>query len=181
MSLLTSIPYSFRLHSGIKNVFQDPLVDNLETHRTDFFSSSPRLSAKTPWKTFLIVLQECSFPVLLEARNFAETFIICISVIPDVQSHLNSIQESRMSSKTPWRTLWRLKGECHLAVHLEIWNFAHSFLNVYTYHYWHSKSSKLQSGIKNIIQDSLEDALETQRRMPSNSAPKDLKFCTELP
>ena len=42
MSLLTSIPYSFRLHSGIKNVFQDPFVDNLETLRKIFFSSAPR-------------------------------------------------------------------------------------------------------------------------------------------
>ena len=29
--------------------------------------------------------------------------------MPDVQSHLDSIQESRMSFKTPWRMLWRHK------------------------------------------------------------------------
>ena len=49
-----------------------------------------------------------------------------------------------------------------LPVHLETWNFALSFLSVYTFHYWHSNSSKLHSAIKNVLQDSLEEALETQ-------------------
>ena len=40
-----------------------------------------------------------------------------IYVIPDVQSHLDTIQESRMSSKTPWRTLLRHKGEYLLPMH----------------------------------------------------------------
>ena len=39
-----------------------------------------------------------------------------IQVIPDVQSHQDSIQESRLSSKTTWRTLWRLIGRCSLPV-----------------------------------------------------------------
>ena len=71
-----------------------------------------------------------------------------IHVILDVHSHLYSIQESRISSKTPWRTLWKLKEECPLPVHLEVWNFAQGFLNIYICHSWHGKSSTRNSGIK---------------------------------
>ena len=67
-----------------------------------------------------------------------------------------------MSSKIHWRTLLRLIGKCPLPVHQGAWNFPQSFLNVYSCQSWHSKSSKLHWGIKNVIQDSLEDALDTQ-------------------
>ena len=45
---------------------------------------------------------------------------------------------------------------------------------------------ELHSGIKNVIQDSLEDALETIRlptpvkEFDASNPPRDLKFCTEL-
>ena len=68
-----------------------------------------------------------------------------------------------------------------LPVTLEAWNLVQTFLKVYTYHSWRSKSSRLHSGIKNVLQDSLEDALETQWIMSSSSASRDLKFYTELP
>ena len=44
--------------------------------------------------------------------------LMFIHVILDVHSHLTSILESRISSKTHWRMLWRLKGECPLPVYL---------------------------------------------------------------
>ena len=68
-----------------------------------------------------------------------------------------------------------------LPLHLEPWNFAQSFLEVYTCHSWCPKSSRLHSGINNVLQDSFEDALETQMRMSASSAPIGVKFCTELP
>ena len=63
----------------------------------------------------------------------------------DVQSHLDFILESRMSSKTPGRMLWRLTGERPLPMHLEAWNLAHSFLNAGICHYWHPKLSRPHS------------------------------------
>ena len=86
-------------------------------------------------------------------------------VILDVHSLLYSILESRISSKTHWRMLWRLKGECPLPVYLLVWNFAQNFLDIYICHSWQPKSSRLQSGIKNFLQDSLKEALDPHRRM----------------
>ena len=105
-----------------------------------------------------------------------------------VNSHQYYIQESRISSETPWRTLWKLKGECPLPVHLEVWNFEQSFFNIYICHSGHPKSSTLHSGIKNVLQDSLKEALDPHKRMFSKTLwlmpwrlIGDLKFCTELP
>ena len=50
-----------------------------------------------------------------------------------------------------------------LPVHLETKIFVHSFIYVEICHSWRSKSSRLHSGIKNVLQDSLEDTLETQK------------------
>ena len=85
-----------------------------------------------------------------------------------------------MSSKTPWRTLWRLITKCALPMHLEAWNFAKSFWNVYLCCTRHPKSPWLHSGIKNVLTDVLIDALETHRRISSSSSPRDLKVYTEL-
>ena len=110
--------------------------------------------------------------------------LMFMHVILDVHSqysHQYSIQESRISSETAWRTLWKLKGECPLPVHLEVWNFEQSFLNIYICYSGHPKSSTLHSGIKNVLQDSLKEALDPHKRMSSSSEPWGLTFCTELP
>ena len=129
----------------------------------------------------LYQLTNLMLPVHLESWSFAQSFLNVYTCHTDIQSHLNSIQESRMSSKTPWRTLWRLKGEFHLPVHLENWNFTQNFLNIYKCHYWCPKSSRPHSGIRNVLQNSLEDALEKKRRISSSCIPRGLKFCTEPP
>ena len=49
---------------------------------------------------------------------------------------------------------------------LKTWNFAHSFLYVNICNSRRSKSSRLHSGINNVILDSLEDAKETQEEGP---------------
>ena len=49
---------------------------------------------------------------------FQTASLMFIQVIIHVQSHLDPIQESRMSSKTPWRTLWNLNEERLLPVHI---------------------------------------------------------------
>ena len=138
-----------------------------------------RMSSKTPWRMLLRLKGECPIPVDRGAWNFALSFFNVYNVILDFHSHLDSTQESRMSSKTPWRTLWRLKGECPLPVDREAWNFAHSFFNVYTCHLLIPKSSKLHTGIKNVLQASLEDVLETHRRMPLQCI-EETGFFTEL-
>ena len=102
-------------------------------------------------------------------------------VIPDIQSHLHSIQVSKLSSKTPWRKLWILIGECPPPVNLEVWHFAQSFLNLYIYHSWHPKLARFYSGIKNVLQNSFVDAQETHRKSSYFSSPRSLKFCTKLP
>ena len=81
-----------------------------------------------------------------------------------------------MSFKTPWRTLWRLIGKYPRPVHWGAWNFIKNFRNIHTSHFWCPKSSRLHSGIKNVLQDSWEDALETHRRTSSTNAPRGLKF-----
>ena len=107
--------------------------------------------------------------------------LIFIYVIPDIQSHLHSIQVSKMSSKTPWRKLWILVGECHLPINLEVWHFAESFLNLYTYHSWHPNLARFYSGINNVLQNAFVDDLETNRKFSYTKSPRSLKFCTELP
>ena len=81
-----------------------------------------------------------------------------------------------MSSKTPWRILWRLKGECPLSVERRSWNFADSLFNVYTCQSWRPNSYTLHKGRKNVLEDSLEDYQETHRRMSSSSEPKGIEF-----
>ena len=139
-------------------------IPDVQSHLDSIQES--RMSSKTPWRMLLRLKGECPIPVDRGAWNFALSFFNVYNVILDFHSHLDSTQESRMSSKTPWRTLWRLKGECPLPVDREAWNFAHSFFNVYTCHLLSPKSSKLHKGIKNVLQASLEDVLETHRRMP---------------
>ena len=107
--------------------------------------------------------------------------LIFIYVIPDIQSHLHSIQGSKWSSKTPWRKPWILVGECPLPIYLEIWHFAQSFLNLYIYHSWHPKLARFYSGIKNVPKNSFVDALDTHRKFSYSNSPRSLKFCTELP
>ena len=148
---------SSRLHSGIKNVLQDSLEDVLETRR-----------------------RICSFSAAIGPEISHRASLLFIYVTPDVQSHLKSIKESKMSSKTPWRILWRLKGKCPLPVYLLVWNFVQNFLDIYKCHSWQPKSSRLQSGIKNFLQVSLKEALDPHRRMSSSSEPRGLTFCTEI-
>ena len=52
-----------------------------------------------------------------------------IYVIPDVQIRLDSIEDSRMSSKK----LWRCIDETSPLVHQAEWKIAHNFLTVYLY------------------------------------------------
>ena len=66
-------------------------------------------------------------------------------------------------------------------MHLKALDFAQSLLNVYICHSWHPKSSTLHSGIKNVLQDSLKEALDPHRRMSSSSEPWGLTLCTGLP
>ena len=86
-----------------------------------------------------------------------------------------------MFSKTPWRIIWRLMGECPLPVNLKAFNFAQSFLNVYIHHSWCPNSSRLHSKMKNVLRDFLVNALETNRRISSSSSPTGRKFWKELP
>ena len=151
MSFLTTKQSSI-LHSGIKNILQDFLEDVLKTQRRMSASSAPR------------GLKFC-------------TELPFIYVIPDIQSHLHSIQVSRMPSTPPWRKLWILIGECPLPLNLEVWHFARCSLNVYIYHSWHPKSSRFYSGIKNVLQI---HSLETHRIFSSSNSPRNLKFCKEL-
>ena len=99
---------SSRLHSGIKNVLEDSLEEALETRR-----------------------RICSFSAAIGPEILHRASLLFIYVTPDVQSHLKSIKESKMSSKTPWRMLWRLKGECPLPEGPEILHIAYSmFIHV---------------------------------------------------
>ena len=70
-----------------------------------------------------------------------------------------------MSSKT-LEDAKETQEEGPLPGHLDTWYFVHSFLNVEMCHAWRSKSSRPYSGIKNVIQDSLEDTLQTQEESP---------------
>ena len=47
--------------------------------------------------------------------------------------NIQTTQESKMSSKTPQRILWRLIGEYPLLLYLKAFNFALRFLNAYIY------------------------------------------------
>ena len=76
-------PKLARFYSGIKNVFQDSLVDILETHRRFSSSNSPR------GLKFCTELPKCLYKSFL---------------IHKVHCQLDSILESKMSSQTPWRT-----------------------------------------------------------------------------
>ena len=105
--------------------------------------------------------------------KFCTELPLSIYVISGIQSHLNSIQVSKMSSKPPWRKLWILMGERLLPVNQEVWHLAQSFLNLYMYHSWHPKLAKFYSGITNVLQDSLVDALETHRRFSSSYSLRD--------
>ena len=60
----------------------------------------------------------------------------------------------------------KTQEEGPLPGHLDTCYFAHSFINVEIYPSLRSKSSRLHSGIKNVIQDSLEDTLQTQEESP---------------
>ena len=60
-------------------------------------------------------------------------YLMFIHVSFGVQIHIHYTQEERISSKTPWRIIWRLIGECPLPVNLKAFKFAQSFLNVYIY------------------------------------------------
>ena len=139
-----------------------------------------RMCSKTPSRMLQRLKGECHLPVYMKTWNFVQSFLNIYNIIPDVQSHLDSIQESGMSFKIPWRMLWRLKGECPLPVHLEVWNFAKSFLNIYICHSWHQNSSRLYSGVTNVLKNSLREALDPHRRMSSSSRPTGSTFCTEL-
>ena len=99
------------------------------------------MSSKTPWRTLWRLPGECPLPVHGGNWNFAQSFLNFIHVILDILSHLGSIQESRMFSKTPWGTLWRIIGDFPLPVHQEACNFSLSFINVFTCHSWSQKSS----------------------------------------
>ena len=77
--------------------------------------------------------------------------------------------------------LWRLRGQCPLPVYRGARNFAQSFLIVYICHLWRPNSYRFHSGIKNVLQDSLEDALENHRSISSSSARRGLIFCMDLP
>ena len=106
--------------------------------------------------------------------------LIFIHVIFDIDSYLNSIQESRMFSKTPWRTFWRLITECALPKNLEAYIFAQTFLTVYLCQTWRPKSLWLHSEIRNVLKEFLVDAIVTHRKISSSSSPRSRKFCTEL-
>ena len=135
-----------------------------------------RMSSKIPLRTLLRISSSNGPRGLKFCTELPQC--LCMSFLTSiVNSHLYSIQESRISSETPWRTLWKLKGECPVRVHLEVCNFAQSFLNIYKCHSGHPKSSTLHSGIKNVLQDSLKEALDPRRRMSSS---RGLTFCTEL-
>ena len=101
-------------------------------------------------------------------------YLMFIHVSFGVQIHIHYTQEERISSKTPWRIIWRLIGECPLPVNLKAFKFAQS---CYIYNSWCPNSSRLHSGMKNVLQDFLVDALETHRRISSFSSSKG----TELP
>ena len=159
MSFLT--PKSSRLHSGSKDVLQDSMEDALETQRRLPSNSAPKdlkFCTELPYMSFLTSKvietpfrnQECpprflggrsgdtKENILFQCTKGSEILhrasLMFVHVIPDIQSHLDFIQESRMSSKIPWKTLWRSQGEYPLPMHRGAYNFAQSFLHVYTCH-----------------------------------------------
>ena len=97
-------------------------------------------------------------------------------VILDVHSQLDFIQDTRKSSKTPWRKLSRHIEESLPPVHQVEWNIAHKLL-VYTYIKW----PRSHSGINNSIQDILDDVLEMHRRITSSSGSRGLKILAQFP
>ena len=118
-------PKSPRLHSGIENILQDSLGDALEKHRR---ISSSRISRSLKFCKHLSQCWRMSF-----------------------LTSIDSIQDRRKSSKTPWRKLSRHIEESLPPVHQVEWNIAHKLL-VYTYIKW----PRSHSGINNSIQDILD-------------------------
>ena len=101
---------------------------DVQSHQ-DFFPKS-RISSKTPWKSLWRHIYEIvHFQCIQSLKLLLRVSLVFSFDIPDMQNHLVSIQESRMSSKTPWRTLLRHIKDCHLAVYSDTGNFRWSFFD----------------------------------------------------
>ena len=137
------------------------------------------MSFKTPWRRLGRHIEESSLPMYIETRCVAQSFYVCIY-------HSWSSKSSRLHLRTKnllqdWRSLFKKQEDYPPPiVHQETWNFTYSFHNVDICHSWCSKSSRLYSGIKNVLKNSLEVGLDTHRRISSSGPSRDLKICTNL-
>ena len=119
------------VHSVIKNVFQGSLEGTLGTHKR-------LLSCSTSRKSLQILHRPCLM--------FSYT-------IYNVQSHLMLIEDSRISSKTPLKTLRKHIRNWLFPVCQETKKFGQSFPAVCISHCRCPQSSRPHSGIKNVLQD----------------------------
>ena len=72
-----------------------------------------------------------------------------------------------MSSKTPWRMLWRYIRDCPIVVHLETGNLLPTTLMFTPHHSWRPKSPNIHSG---LLGD-LENTLQTQKEIEIVTTP----------
>ena len=128
------------------------------------------MSSKTPWRMLWRLIEEVFFQCTKESEIFHRASLMFIYFILDIiHSHLESIQESRMSSKTPWRMLRRLLAECPPPVHIEQ-QISH----------WASVIILTAFRNQECLQDYLVDALETHRKISFSRSPKNLKYMSFL-
>ena len=108
------------------------------------------MSSKTPWRT---IWKHKKNPYLQWKRpeHFHRASFMLIHIIPDDQNDLDSIQESRMSSKSPWKMVWKHVGEYPVPVHLETWKLALIIFDVLLCHARSPESCRLHSQIRNIL------------------------------
>ena len=123
-------------------------------------------------------------------KIFAQSFLI-VYISHSLSRY--SIQESRMSSKITWKTFWRSQGEyssnaprgLKFCTELPSCLYMSFLMSIVIYtpfrNQEYPKSSTDNSGIKNFLQYSLKEALETHWSISSSSAARGLKLCRDLP
>ena len=83
------------------------IIPDIQSHLDSIQES--RTASKTPWRILWRQKRNILFQCTQRPKTLHTASFMLIYVLPDVQSHLDSIQESRMSSQTPWRMLRRHK------------------------------------------------------------------------
>ena len=108
------------------------------------------MSSKTPWRMFWGQIRH------IETENLLRISRMFTQVIPGFQSHLISIQESRLSSKTPQRALYKHKNILTSSHTSRVLKFCRE---MFTYNL-RPISPTFHSETKNVLQDSLKNAKE---------------------